>query len=140
MNFFAPAAGLPIVPHRSSLTAAPLRSAPAGDLARRVIVHYPSADFVRALLCSDGGGAADHAGEVVCMLWSWLVRRVRVEVALWQCYWGSRRRGDWWSAEYCARHSILLWGMGVLVVAAVFMLLPLALDGLVFWLRWLLRW
>ena len=138
MNFFAPAAGLPIVPHRSSLAAAPLRFAPAGDLARRVIVNCPFAGFVRALLCGDGGGAADHAVEVVCMLWRWIVCRARVEVALWQCYWGSRRRGDWWSAEYCARHSILV--MGVLVVAAVFMLLPLALDGLVFWLRWLLRW
>lgn len=140
MNFFAPAAGLPIVPHRSSLAAAPLRSAPAGDLARRVIVNCPFAGFVRARSDCDGGGAADHAVEVVCMLWRWIVRRAWVEVALWQCYWGARRRGDWWSAEYCARHSILLWVMGVLVVAAVFMLLPLALDGLVFWLRWLLRW
>ena len=140
MNFSAPAAGLPILPHRSSLAAAPLRFAPGGDLARRVIVHYPSAGFVRDLLCVDGGGAADHAVEVVFMLWRWIVRRFRVEVALWQCYWGARRRGDWWSAEYCALHSILLWVMGVLVVAAVFMLLPLALDGLVFWLRWLLRW
>ena len=144
MNFFAPAAGLPILPHRSSLAAAPLRFAPAGDLARRVIVHYPSADFVRALLCSDGGGAADHAVEVLCMLWSWIVRRFRVEVALWKCYWGARRRGDWWSAEYCGSHSLLLWLFGVLVVAVVCILLPLALDGAGISLRWflgrLLRW
>ena len=140
MNFSAPAAGLPIVPHRSSLAAAPLRFAPAGDLARRVIVNCPFAGFVRALLCGDGGGAADHAVEVVCMLWRWIVRRARVEVALWQCYWGARRRGDWWSAEYCARHSILLWVMGVLVVAVFCILVPLTLDGLGFLLRWLLRW
>ena len=140
MNFSAPAAGLPIVPHRSSLAAAPLRFAPAGDLARRVIVHYIFTGFVHALLCGDGGGAAEHAVEVVCMLWRWIVRRVRVEVALWQCYWGAQRRGDWWSAEYCARHSILLWVMGVLMVAAFCTLLPLALDGLGFLLRWLLRW
>ena len=78
------------------------------------------------------------------MLWRWIVRRVRVEVAFWQCYWGSRRRGDWWSAEYCARHSVLLWLFGVLVVAAFCILLPLALDGVVFLLWWLLgrlqRW
>ena len=80
MNFSAPAAGLPILPHRSSLAAAPLRFAPAGDLARRVIVNCPFAGFVRALLCGDGGGAADHAVEVVCMLWRWIVRRARVEV------------------------------------------------------------
>ena len=140
MNFSAPAAGLPIVTHRSNLAAAPLRFAPGGDLARRVIVHDPSAGFVRALLCGDGGGAADHAVEVLCMLWSWIVRRVRVEVALWQCYWGARRRGDWWSAEYCALHSILLWVMGVLVVAGFCTLLPLGLDGLGFLLRGLLRW
>ena len=140
MNFSAPAAGLPILPHRSSLAAAPLRFAPGGDLARRVIVHYPSAGFVRDLLCVDGGGAADHAVEVVFMLWRWIVRRFRVEVALWQCYWGARRRGDWWSAEYCALHSILLWVMGVLVVAGFCTLLPLGLDGLGFLLRGLLRW
>ena len=144
MNFFTPAAGLPIVPHRSSLAAAPLRFAPAGDLARRVIVNCPFAGFVRALLCGDGGGAADHAVEVVCMLWRWIVCRVRVEVALWQCYWGARRWGDWWSAEYCGSHSQLMWIFSMLAIAAFCILLPLALDGVTFSLRWLLgrllRW
>jgi hypothetical protein len=133
-----PAAGLPIVPHRSSLAAAPLRFAPSGDLARRVIVYCPFAGFARALLCGDGGGAADRVVEVVYMLWRWIVRRVRVEVALWQCYWGARRRGDWWSWEYCARHSILLRVMEVLVVVALCILLPLTLDGAGVLLRWLL--
>ena len=74
------------------------------------------------------------------MLWRWIVSRVRVEVAFWQCYWGSRRRGDWWSEEYCARHSLLLWATGVVAVAVFCILVPLTLDGLGFLLRWLLRW
>ena len=78
------------------------------------------------------------------MLWRWIVCRVRVEVALWQCYWGARRRGDWWSAEYWARHSILVWVTGVLVVVAFCILAPLTLEGAGFSLRWLLgrllRW
>lgn len=96
--------------------------------------------IVRALLCGNGGGAADRAVEVVNMLWRWIVRKVRVEVALWQCYWGARQRGDWWSWEYCAQHSILFWVMEVLVVAAFCILLPFALGGAGFLLRWLLRW
>ena len=99
-------------------------------------MNCPFAGFVRAPLCGDGGGAADHAVEVVYMLWRWIVRRFRVEVALWQCYWGARRRGDWWSAEYCDRHSVLIWVLSMLAIAAVCILLPLALDGVVFLLRW----
>ena len=78
------------------------------------------------------------------MLWRWIVRRARVEVALWQCYWGARRRGDWWSAEYCARNSILILIFSMLAIAAFCMLLPLALEGVTFSLWWLLgrllRW
>ena len=53
-------------------------------------------------------------------------------------------RGDWWSAEYCGSHSLLIWIFSMLAIAAFCIMLPLALDGVTFSLRWLLgrllRW
>ena len=67
---YHPAAGLPIVPRRSSRPAAPLRCAPAGDLARRddrflLLRHFPSAPVqvaTAAGLPITRGGAGDALG------------------------------------------------------------------------------
>ena len=52
----------------------------------------------------------------------WLVRRFRVEVALWQCYWRAREY-DEYSREYCFEHSWLVCGFWSAVV--IFILLGL---------------
>lgn len=59
------------------------------------------------------------------MLWRWLVRRWRVELALWECYWGAPEF-DVWSRWYCMKHSWLLriyWALvylgGVLIIGIV---------------------
>lgn len=41
-------------------------------------------------------------------MWDYLVRRWRVEAALWVCYWNALDRDDWPSIRYCADHSVLL--------------------------------
>ena len=41
-------------------------------------------------------------------MWDYLVRRWRVEAALWVCYWNAMVRGDRPSIRYCADHSLLL--------------------------------
>ena len=41
-------------------------------------------------------------------MWDWLVRRVRVELALWDCYWWAWDHRDWDSFDYCEEHSCLV--------------------------------
>lgn len=41
-------------------------------------------------------------------MWDYLVRRWRVEAALWICYWNALERVDRPSIRYCADHSLLL--------------------------------
>ena len=41
-------------------------------------------------------------------MWDYLVRRWRVETALWECYWNALDRDDRPSIRYCADHSLLL--------------------------------
>ena len=67
------------------------------------------------------------------MLWRWLVRRYRVERALWDCYWRAGKRGDWTSYEYCERHSWavrIYWRLVYYVGSFLLvMLLGMAIDG-----------
>ena len=41
-------------------------------------------------------------------MWDYLVRRWRVETALWECYWNALDRDDRPSIRYCTDHSLLL--------------------------------
>ena len=59
----------------------------------------------RARIGCDGGGGRPIRREVFVMLWRWMVRKVRVEVALWQCYWWAKSHGDAYSEWYCLQHS-----------------------------------
>ena len=63
--------------------------------------------YSRALSVNDGGGEpltkTGGAG-----MWDYLVRRWRVEAALWVCYWNALERKDQASIRYCADHSLLL--------------------------------
>lgn len=78
------------------------------------------------------------------MVWDWLVRRVRVEVALWQTYWWARLFHDRYNERYCAKHSVLIQALGrlqfiaVLIVSLV--IFSLALEGLWFFTRDLQYW
>ena len=66
-------------------------------------------------------------------MWDWLVRRVRVELALWDCYWWAWDHRDWDSFDYCEEHSwvvriywrLVYYGGSFLLV----MLSGMAIDG-----------
>ena len=62
------------------------------------------------------------------MLWRWMVRRYRVEVALWQCYWGAPEY-DVWSRRYCVEHSWLLRIYGALVYLCGYLVIMFVLRG-----------
>lgn len=55
-------------------------------------------------------------------MWDTIVRRWRVELALWECYWDALRRGDQYSYRYYADHSLLVGLFWVLVLCVPFML------------------
>ena len=63
-------------------------------------------------------------------MWDWLVRRVRVELALWDCYWWAWDHRDWDSFDYCEEHSwaVRLFWYGV--YAAVMFVTVTALRGI----------
>ena len=58
-------------------------------------------------------------------MFDWLVRWWRVEVALWTCYWDALRRGDRYSYQYCAEHSLLVFAFWLIMLLAPFMLMAL---------------
>ena len=64
------------------------------------------------------------------MLWDWLVRRYRVERALWDCYWWAWDHQDWDSFDFCEEHSwtVRLFWYGV--YAAVMFVTVTALRGI----------
>ena len=73
------------------------------------------------------------------MLWRWMVRRYRVEVALWNCYWWARSHYDSYSEWYCMRHS---WAVRtfrfvatVLVLGVAGMLFSFLAQGLIFFFQ-----
>ena len=49
-------------------------------------------------------------------MWDYLVRRWRVEVALWVCYWNAINRDDQFSIRYCAEHSLLVFAFWLIVL------------------------
>ncbi|WP_425059353.1 hypothetical protein SCACP_40410 [Sporomusa carbonis] len=53
---------------------------------------------------------------------NWLVRWWRVEVALWVCYWGALRRGDKYSYQYCAEHSLLVSAFWIVALGIPYLL------------------
>ena len=65
------------------------------------------------------------------MLWRWLVRRWRVEVALWQCYWWSKKwERDKYSMWYCYHHSWFVRNYSMILTCGGFILFVL---GYSFW-------
>ena len=65
------------------------------------------------------------------MLWRWLVRRYRVEVALWKCWrWARRWDGDRYSAWYCYHHSWFVRNYEMVLIYGVIMVIVL---GYSFW-------
>jgi len=59
-------------------------------------------------------------------MWDYLVRRWRVEAALWICYWNALERDDRPSIRYCADHSLLLsvfWLVVLITIGTVVQLL-----------------
>ena len=63
-------------------------------------------------------------------MWDWLVRRVRVELALWDCYWWAWDHRDWDSFDYCEEHSCLVRLFWYGVYAAVMFVTVTALRGM----------
>ena len=63
-------------------------------------------------------------------MWDWLVRRVRVELALWDCYWWAWDHRDWDSFDYCEEHSYLVQLFWYGVYAAVMFVTVTALCGI----------
>ena len=63
-------------------------------------------------------------------MWDWLVRRVRVELALWDCYWWAWDHRDWDSFDFCEERSwaVRLFWYGV--YAAVMFVTVTALRGI----------
>ena len=64
-------------------------------------------------------------------MWDRLVRRWRVELALWECYWGAPE-GDDFSQNYCCEHSWLVSGFWLLAVTAVMLGLYLLVQGWIY--------
>ena len=74
------------------------------------------------------------------MLWDWLVRRVRVEMALWDCYWWAWDHRDWDSFYYCEEHSWavrLFWRAVEVAVVFVLVSAVFVIEGLLRRLRYL---
>ena len=62
-------------------------------------------------------------------MWDWLVRRVRVELALWDCYWWAWDHRDWDSFDYCEEHSWAVRLLGLLILVAANIVFAFALHG-----------
>ena len=102
-----PAAGLFMVSHRSRLRLLRSRCAPLGDTVCQSLCYKNRKLSSRALVKGDGAGSRWRWREVQVM-WDYLVRRWRVEVALLECYWDALKRGDQYSYRYWADHSLLV--------------------------------
>ena len=63
------------------------------------------------------------------MLWRWLVRRYRVEKALWDCYWWAGSHYDSYSQWYCARHSRAIRLLVLLVLVVANLVLAFTIHG-----------